>query len=447
MRTRARIQLVNTVFIIFLLPGCKDKEPDIDYRDKYTGDWAFKVCMRVEEVGLEEVSLDDSSYLVGEITKGIKENTLSIKYTDFAKWFSFNFNDPSNTSFFDGLNEYSFEGGFIDEKKVILTHKSWPPGDLYTANIKGEKLVNGVIPKNKPEACTQPASKVMRNKAILNGSVAPYCLQTNIRFEYGLTIDYGSVTGTMPASADGFSLVDVSANITGLKSSVVYHFRIRAENDLGVAYGSDKIFTTLTEPVQDIENNSYNTVQIGTQIWLAENLKSTKYKDGTAIPLVTENSLWAGLSSEAYCWYNNDAGKYKTVYGALYNWYAVSSGKLCPEEWHVPSETDWQLLLDYLGGNTLAGKKLKEEGTEHWSKPNLYTTNETSFSALPGGIRYEYGNPGSFNDLLFCSYLWTSTEYSEIHAKSKILNSHSQGVFNEIRYKTDGLSVRCIKNN
>ncbi len=281
----------------------------------------------------------------------------------------------------------------------------------------------------------------MKNEAILNGSVAPYCLPTNVWFEYGLTEDYGSITGILPASFDGFSLGDVTANITELKSGVIYHFRIGAKNDLGVAYGSDGIFTTLTEPVTDIENNSYNTVRIGTQLWMAENLKTTKYNDGTTIPLVTENSVWAGLLTDAYCWYNNDEGKYRNVYGALYNGYAVGNEKLCPEGWHIPSVTEWQVLIDHLGGMDVAGSKLKEVGTEHWGKPNLYTTNETSFSALPAGRRYQYSNPGAFDALIIESYMWTSSE------QSKNLKCYSSGVFNEVGNRTVGLSVRCIKND
>ena len=123
--------------------------------------------------------------------------------------------------------------------------------------------------------------------------------------------------------------------------------------------------------VQDIDGNNYLTVTIGTQIWMAENLRTTKYNDGTAIPLVTDNTTWANLTTPAYCWYNNDAKTNGSTYGALYNWYSVNTKKLCPTGWHVPNDTEWTTLTTYLGGTAVAGGKLKETGTAHWYSPNF----------------------------------------------------------------------------
>ena len=138
--------------------------------------------------------------------------------------------------------------------------------------------------------------------------------------------------------------------------------------------------------VTDVDGNVYNTVTIGTQCWLQENLKTTKYKDGTSIPLVTDNSAWGSLSTPGYCWYNND-DTYKNTYGALYNYYTVLTNNLCPSGWHVATEREWSTLVTYLGGASIAGGKLKESGTTHWVTPNTGANNETGFIALPGGRR------------------------------------------------------------
>jgi len=158
----------------------------------------------------------------------------------------------------------------------------------------------------------------------------------------------------------------------------------------------------------DRDGNVYTSVTIGTQTWMVENLKTTKYKDGTDIPLVTDDTEWANLNTPGYCWYNNDAATYKNSYGALYNWYAVSTGKLCPTGWHVPTDAEWTTLTTYLGGESVAGGKLKELGTTHWTTPNTGATNETGFAALPGGYIYY---DGTFDFIGNIGGWWSATEY------------------------------------
>jgi len=138
--------------------------------------------------------------------------------------------------------------------------------------------------------------------------------------------------------------------------------------------------------VKDADGNIYHTVTIGTQVWMAEDLKTTRYNDGTPIPYVTDTVEWGSLHSGAYCWANNDESN-KTVYGALYNWYTTNTGKLCPTGWHVSSNNDWETLINYCGGWEIAGGKLKEAGTAHWDAPNVGATNEFGFTALPAGGR------------------------------------------------------------
>jgi uncharacterized protein (TIGR02145 family) len=176
---------------------------------------------------------------------------------------------------------------------------------------------------------------------------------------------------------------------------------------------------------------------------MAENLKTTKYNDGTAIPNVTDGTAWHALSTPAYCWYNNDAATNKATYGALYNWYTVNTGKLCPTGWHVPTDAEWTTLTDYLGGINVAGGKLKEIGTTHWSSPNTGATNETGFTALPGGSRVGYGyfgGIGSFGDW------WSSSESSTYDAWYRNVDNGSSDVDRGDGNKFNGCSVRCVRD-
>jgi uncharacterized protein (TIGR02145 family) len=191
--------------------------------------------------------------------------------------------------------------------------------------------------------------------------------------------------------------------------------------------------------VKDIEGNEYKTIIIGTQTWTAENLKTTKYNDGTAIPNVTDNAAWAALTTAACCWYNNDPGL-KNTYGALYNWYAVNTGKLCPSGWHVPSDAEWTTLTNYLGGYLVAGGKLKETGTTYWQSPNTGATNESGFTARPGGDRYP--TSGTFIYLGQHGSWWATDAY----AMRSLAHNLNDVYANTGGMPQSGYSVRCLKD-
>jgi uncharacterized protein (TIGR02145 family) len=197
------------------------------------------------------------------------------------------------------------------------------------------------------------------------------------------------------------------------------------------------------DPVADMEGNSYKTVKIGTQIWMAENLKSTKYNDGTEIALVPLAKAWNDVLTGAYCWYNNDDAQYRDVYGALYNGYTVMQGKLCPSGWHIPSREEWQLLRDFLGDTTKAGGKLKESGTDHWLSPNKGADNSTGFNALGAGIRYF---EGTFSSSQSFSGIWSSTESSQSNLWSTSLYYGDASLGINLRSRKYGFSVRCLKD-
>jgi uncharacterized protein (TIGR02145 family) len=177
---------------------------------------------------------------------------------------------------------------------------------------------------------------------------------------------------------------------------------------------------------------------------MVENLKTTKFNDGTTIPLVLDIATWSNLTSPGYCWYNNNEVIYKTTYGALYNWYSITSGKLCPTGWHVPDETEWNVLIDSLGGSDVAGGLLKETDIAHWNSPNTGATNETGFTANPGGFRI---SSGTFYDIGYYGYWWTNSGLSNSTAKTIGMSYNDTSVKNIYYFdNTNGLSVRCIKD-
>jgi uncharacterized protein (TIGR02145 family) len=197
--------------------------------------------------------------------------------------------------------------------------------------------------------------------------------------------------------------------------------------------------------VRDIDGNMYQIVRIGTQYWMAENLKVTHYRNGDVIPNVTDNTQWRNLSSGACCYYNNDADN-TLIYGSLYNWYAVTDERnIAPKGWHVPSDEEWQTLVDYLGGDAVAGGKLKEAGTAHWQIPNTGATNESDFSALPGG--YRSGNYGTFNCLEYYANFWSTTENDTLEAWYRYLGYGSSEVYRYDYHKRYGFSVRCVRDS
>ncbi len=195
--------------------------------------------------------------------------------------------------------------------------------------------------------------------------------------------------------------------------------------------------------VTDFDGNVYQTITIGTQVWMAENLKVTHYCNGDAIPNVTDGTQWSNLTTGAYCNYSNDVN-YAASYGRLYNWHTVSDSRnICPAGWHVPSDAEWVTLTDYLGGIIVAGGKMKETGTTHWNSPNTGATNESGFTALPAGKR---SNSGTFSVVGSSAVWWTSTEYNTSSAWNRSISCISSGIDCSGSIKQTGVSVRCLKD-
>jgi len=227
--------------------------------------------------------------------------------------------------------------------------------------------------------------------------------------------------------------------ITGLSPSTTYYVRAYATNKGGTAYGSQLSFTTLTI-VTDIDGNVYHAVKIGTQTWMVENLKTTKYRNGSPIPNVTDFTVWGKLTTGAYCVYNNYSNN-NNIYGKLYNFYAVSDSRnIAPTGWHIPTDAEWATLTNYLGSN--AGGKLKEAGiASYWLSPNYGATNETGFTALPAGYANGPSSINAYYNLGSYGYWWTSTV-----SYCRSMGLYSNAVERSSMNVNVGCSVRCVKD-
>ena len=248
------------------------------------------------------------------------------------------------------------------------------------------------------------------------------------------------VTGTTNDGSHTWTLPD------NLVYGTDYKIRVTSVVNSSV-YGESPMFrisesTGSTGTVSDADGNTYNTIKIGKQWWTKQNLKTTRYNDFSFIPWQNNITTWLALTSGAYCYYENNTS-YLNTYGALYNWYAVNSGKLCPAGWHVPSITEWDELVIFTGGESIAGGKLKEIGTTHWAYPNTGADDGFGFTGLPGG--YLMDSKG-FGNRTISGFFWSSTMYSSTHSSYIKLEYNITGTIKGNAPKYGGMSVRCVRD-
>ncbi len=201
--------------------------------------------------------------------------------------------------------------------------------------------------------------------------------------------------------------------------------------------------------ITDIDGNNYKTIGIGTQIWMQENLKVTHLNDGSQITLLYDNNGWRqnyNSNNSAYSWYDNDSVNNKSLYGALYNFYSIETGLLCPTGWHVPSQSEWEILVDYLGGKEIAGGKLKDYFGNYWTSPNQCIENNGYFIGLPGGYRHSRDGTYYAKGLLGC--WWANRISKEDNSMALQISLENSEVFTTETYvnKNVGASVRCVKD-
>jgi uncharacterized protein (TIGR02145 family) len=253
----------------------------------------------------------------------------------------------------------------------------------------------------------------------------------------------------------------ISCSIIKLLNNSPYYVRAYAINKKGVSYGQEVTFTLWLnqpgEPVTDKDGNTYNTVRIGDQVWMKENLKTIQYRNGDPIPNITmqNDAQWLTLTSGAYCDFNDNTENAK-LYGHLYNWYAVNDIRnICPVGWHIPESVEWKVLLDYMGGWVTAGSKLKSVSL--WEKSVAKTTNESGFSALPGGFRfYGYLSPNTTSSFYYYigtkGAFWGKDETKSIYYTDWVYSvqflSETEWAGSDDSWATKklGLSIRCIKD-
>jgi len=337
---------------------------------------------------------------------------------------------------------------------VLNAYSMWLATNNTTHNLSNSSFSSGFsirciadsnwIPDSIPTVVTGQVTNRSPNSATISGTVTsefvPMVVARGICWSQNPNPTIQDDTANCGSGTGSFVVA-----ITGLLPETVYHARAFAINAVGVAYGSAVSFNTLKDkllPIRDKDNNVYDAVQIGNQLWLKENLRTTRYMDGTPIPFVTGPNAWTNLTTPGRSYYQNDTINNGEIYGALYNWYAVNGGYLCPDGFNVPSDADWTTLTNYLGGANLAGGALKETGSA-WNSPNTGATNASGFAALPGGY---ITSANSWTGKGTTGAWWTSTRYtySSIHSVYRTMSNYSTAVSSSNWLMTYGLSVRCV---
>ena len=308
-------------------------------------------------------------------------------------------------------------------------------------------------PEGTPQVATLPPVSV--------GSVGAICRVAVGSNGASPVVERGVCYGTTELPEVGGSSVLASSTagsfqvqLAGLQPGVTYFARAFATNAEGTAYGNQVSFTTVFASylnpsitygsMTDQEGNSYATVVIGTQEWMAENLRSSTYANGDTIPKVANANQWTQLTTGAWVHYGNNSN-YDIPRGKLYNWYTIADPRnVCPTGWRVPTDAEWTVLTDYLGGMSVAGGKMKSTGTEIWIAPNGGATNESGFSGLPGGFRSSID--GTYGYINGNAWWWSASEAGEdiawIRNVSIYFETIDRGAFN----LNNGISVRCLRD-
>lgn len=304
----------------------------------------------------------------------------------------------------------------------------------------GNEVSFAMPPITIPSLTTLPVSRIASNTAESGG---------NIYNDGGSPVIFRGVcwdslpnpTIIKSKTLDGSGKGNFASSLSGLIMNKTYYLRAFAINGVGTAYGNEVSFTT----------NPFPTVTIGTQIWSTMNLDVVTYRNGDTIPHRYGQSWLSLLGSSigAWCWYNDDSATYAATYGRLYNWAAVNDPRgLAPQGWHIPTDAEWTVLTNYLGGEIVAGKALKETGTSHWNNPNSGATNSSNFTGLPGGL-LDLAGASYICEAGDCGYWWSSSE-SILNpywlAVCRGLKSGNDQVYREELDKNSGMSVRCVKN-
>lgn len=373
--------------------------------------------------------------------------------------------------------------GTANQDVLSFSDTGLTPSTAYTYRVYAYNTVgNSLTYSNEVTITTSPILAL----PTLTSTAASSITQTNVASGGNISSDGGAAitargvcwsTSANPTIAlttkttDGTGTGAFSSNITGLLANTTYYVRAYATNSIGTAYGNEITFTTLQNStainvpgpnVTDIDGNTYQSVTNCGLTFTKQNLNVSKYSDGTPIPQVTDPTQWANLTTGAWCYYANNTAN-GPIYGKLYNWYAVAGiydaaslanpalrKKLAPTGWHTPSDAEWTQLTDCLGGENVAGAKMKSTGTSLWQSPNSTATNESGFTGSPGGHRDSNGTVFFGNGIL--GSWWSSSAYDALSGWYRNLLTEGPEVSNDSAVirgyitKQYGFSVRCIRD-
>jgi uncharacterized protein (TIGR02145 family)/prepilin-type N-terminal cleavage/methylation domain-containing protein len=271
---------------------------------------------------------------------------------------------------------------------------------------------------------------------------------TNCLSELGISSTCGTMVYLSEIPADPLNSLDYFYAPIENNSNYTLAFTLESGSggyeagDYTAAPGGITTWVCGVDTVADAEGYDYPTVLVGTQCWTQTNLRTAKYNDNTSIPNLISTTTWASATSGAYVWYLNDYN-WGLTYGALYNFYAVKTEKLCPVGWHIPSDAEYNILIAYLGGSVVAGGPMKETSTAHWNNQNTGATNASGLTVLPNGGRYA---EGVFNYRWTYAILWSSSISSGANAYTQVLGSYYTNVYRMNYSWAFGFAVRCLKD-
>ena len=387
---------------------------------------------------------DEPVVLSPVITIGEVENVMLTSVTLVATvvpnsdnvpvFFSYKENLGSNWIIIDAATTFSGS----TSSKVSVNVTGLQPGIKYDFKANAGSVVSGIntfTTTSLPVIKIGIAQNVKISTAKLTATIIPFSNNVPISFEYQ-TAGSTWLSKLIPGNFSGKDSIKVTLDLSDLQANTVYKFRLKA----GDQTSGESSFRTYA--VADYDGNYYHTVTIGNQTWLQENFKGIHFANGDAIANVTNQSAWNNQTAGAYCFYDNDSENGK-IYGGLYNWYVADDSRGLIIGYKTPSNDDWDILINYLGGYNLAGSKLKEAGASHWGSYNTDATNSSGFTGLPGGER----TADFFTTISGVGYFLSKTIYPDPScAYSYYLTQIGTNVGRGGNYKFTGQSVRLIKN-